>query len=218
MFENEFEKFLEKQKSSAKGMRLELLNKDMTGEKKMLKEALYPVFRSFDGMILEHEVISSTGVKIYVDVFYEPLKLAFECEGFAVHGENITRERFAFEKMRVRTLVIMGYKYVPFTWDELDKKPDACRRAVYELIGRYGGAKEKQSEKLTLQERELLLSFIQLNRPVKASDACQCLGIRRKAGSNLLRKMAARDLLVAAETNRARVHSYLLHERIWDLI
>ncbi|MCD9023040.1 hypothetical protein [Cohnella silvisoli] len=28
--------------------------------------------------------------QVYIDVYYEPLAIAFECEGFVVHAEKIT--------------------------------------------------------------------------------------------------------------------------------
>jgi hypothetical protein len=137
MFEQEFARFLEEQKKSASGLRLEQLQKDNMGEKKLLEAVLWPVFKSFDGFTLEYELVSTSGVRIFIDAFYEPLGFAFESEGFAVHAGNIPRDRFSFEKMRARTLAAYRYEYIPFSWDELDKKPDACRRSVYELRGIY---------------------------------------------------------------------------------
>jgi hypothetical protein len=49
MFEEEFEKFLKEQKRNASGLRLEQLNKDLTGEKK-LAEVIWPIFKSFEGI------------------------------------------------------------------------------------------------------------------------------------------------------------------------
>jgi hypothetical protein len=115
MFEKEFNEFLETQRKSANGLRLEQLQKDLTGEKKLIKEVLYPVFQSFEGLVMESELISSAGVRIFIDVLYEPLGFAFESEGFGAHAENITRDRFTFERMRIRTMVMHGYKYLPFT-------------------------------------------------------------------------------------------------------
>lgn len=65
--------------------------------------------------------------------------MIFECDGYVPHVELMTRDRFSFERMRVRSFALIGYKYIPFSRDEMDKKPEMCRRAVYELIGRYGG-------------------------------------------------------------------------------
>lgn len=126
-FEQEFELFLKEQQRTAKGQRLELLKKDLIGEKKLLREIIWPVLKSFRGIILEYELVSASGVKIYIDIFYEPLGLAFESEGYVAHAENITRDRFSFERARVRTIAMYGYKYIPFSWDELNKKPDACQ-------------------------------------------------------------------------------------------
>ena len=112
MFEDDYSRFLDEQRASASGQRLENLQKDLIGEKKRIKEVLWPVLKSFDGLSMEHELVSTTGVKIYVDVFYEPLGIAFESEGFVVHAENITRNRFLFERMRIRTLAMYGYKYI----------------------------------------------------------------------------------------------------------
>ena len=156
MFELEFAKFLDEQRRTATGTRLERLHKDLIGEKKMLETAIWPVLKSFEGLILEYEVISLSGVKIYIDAFYAPIAAAFESEGFVYHADNITRDRFDFERMRVRTMMMYGYKYVPFTWDELEKKPEVCRRTVYELLGRFAMTEGKAYNELTVQEREVL--------------------------------------------------------------
>ena len=108
MFEVEFDKFVERQKKTANLQRLEQLNKDLTGTVVMFKNVLWPVFRSFDGFILEHEIQTSSGVKLYIDAFHEYLKFGFESEGYVPHAQNITRDRFNFERMRVRTMSAYG--------------------------------------------------------------------------------------------------------------
>lgn len=170
IFEREFSIFLEKQKQSASGLRLEQLQKDLVGEKKMLAALIWPVFQSFEDFVLEYEVITPSGVRIFIDVFYEPLRLAFESEGFAVHAELITRDRFSFERMRVRTMAAYGYKYIPFTWDELDKKPEACRRFLYELLGRYSGVTRAGVEAQSIQENEVIRQAVCLNRTFRRAD------------------------------------------------
>jgi hypothetical protein len=105
-------------------------------------------------------------VRIFVDVFYGPLGLAFESEGYVSHAGNITRDRFSFEKKRVRTIGIYGYKYIPFSWDELEKKPDECRRSVYEYLGRFSSGHGIAYEELTVYEREVLRFAVCLNRPL----------------------------------------------------
>ncbi|MFF2888826.1 hypothetical protein [Paenibacillus sp. NPDC057967] len=122
LFEKQFEVFLESQRTKASARRLEMLERDLTGTIKLLREVIWPIFRSFDGFELEYEMRSPNGVTMFIDVFYQPYCIAFECDGYSAHVEMITRERFNFEKSRVRSMLLKGYAYVPFSWDELDKK------------------------------------------------------------------------------------------------
>ncbi|MFC5467762.1 hypothetical protein ACFPPD_03460 [Cohnella suwonensis] len=63
--------------------------------------------------------------------------ILLEAEGFVAHVENITLARLDFGKMRVRSMGTLGILYVPFNFDEMDKKTEACRRQLYgELNGR----------------------------------------------------------------------------------
>jgi hypothetical protein len=213
MFEKEFNEFLETQRKSASGLRLEQLQKDLTGEKKLIKEVLYPVFQSFDGLVMESELISSTGVKIFIDVLYEPLWFAFESEGFVAHAENITRDRFTFERMRVRSMVMHGYKYIPFTWDELDKKSDACRRSVFELLGRFSSTAGIAHKELTISEREVLRYSFRLNRPLRLEDACYCLKMRPQATRQVLLKLVEKKLIKPLNKGTIRFHEYALEEK-----
>lgn len=61
MFEKEIEEFLKAQARSARGRRLEMLQSDLTGTKKLLGSVLLPVLKNFDGVTLEFEMMSTTG-------------------------------------------------------------------------------------------------------------------------------------------------------------
>lgn len=69
MFEKLFEVYLNEQKRSANGRRLEMLQRNLTGEIKLLKEVLWPVLGSFDGLEMEHEMIGMSGVRIFGDFY-----------------------------------------------------------------------------------------------------------------------------------------------------
>jgi hypothetical protein len=213
MFEDEFNKFMEAQRKSASGLRLEQLHKNLTGEKKLIKEVLYPVLQSFDGLVMESELVSLSGVKIFIDVLYKPLGFAFESEGFGAHAENITRDRFDFERMRVRTMVAHSYKYIPFSWDELDIKPDACRRSVFELLGRFSSTAGIVHEELTIFEREILRYAFRLNRPLRLDDACYCLQMRPQATRQVLLKLIEKKLISPLNKGTLRFHEYVIEEK-----
>jgi hypothetical protein len=218
MFEEQYGKFLEEQRRSASGVRLEHLQKDLTGEKKLLNEVLWPVLKSFDGLIMEHEIVSMSGVRIYIDVFYEPLKLAFESEGYIAHAENITRDRFSFERMRIRTMLTYGYKFIPFSWDELDKKPEACRRSVYEIIGRITSIREHGHSHLLVNEREVIRYALGLNRPIRLNDVCQCLQLGPEAARAILRRLLEKKLIKSIGNGMLRHHKYLLEDGVIDYL
>jgi hypothetical protein len=213
MFEREFEKLLNSQRQSAKGVRLEQLQKDLIGEKKLLKEVLWPVLKSFEGIILEHELISTTGVRIYIDACYEPLGIAFESEGYVAHAESITRDRFNFERMRIRTILIYGYKYVPYSWDELDKRSEACRRFMYELLGRFTTSTGFVLEALTVSEREVLRYALRLNRLLRLKDACYCLQWGPRASRRVLLKLVEKKMIRPLEPDKQRNHAYVLEQK-----
>ena len=213
MFEQAFDRFLKEQQRQASGQRLEMLRRDMTGTKKLLESTLWPVLKTFDGMTLEYEMTSASGVKIYGDVYVAQLDAVFESEGFVVHAENITRDRFSFERMRVRAMVMYGHKYIPFTWDEMDKKPEMCQRTVFELLGRFGGSTQSgDGDRLSVNERELLRYALRLGRPVTLADARWCLGMSKGSCIGLFKKLVEKKVLAPYRGDRQRVYAYLVQD------
>lgn len=210
MFEREFKRFVEEQKGGAVGRRLEMLEKDMIGEEKLFKEVLWPVFGSFKGFVMQYELVTLTGVMIYVDAFYEPYRIAFESEGFVAHAENISRDRFDFERNRVRTMASRGVTYYPYTWDELNKKPEACRSALYEFLGKY---RNSVDDGLSLYEREVVRNAYLLGRTVRVADVCEWIGRNPNVGRNVIKSMIAKSLLKPKKTDRTRHHEFQLGER-----
>jgi very-short-patch-repair endonuclease len=208
--ESEFDRLWTEQMRSARGQRLEMLRKDKTGERKLFDEVLRPVFGTTDGLVMEYELTSTSGVKIYMDFYFEQMRCAIESDGYAVHAENITRDRFAFERMRIRTMAMYGIRYIPFAWDELDKKPEACRRSLYELLGRNSANPSDAYRQLTVYERELIRSALRLNRPFRMEDVCHCLQIGHIAGRRVLRGMLEKKLIESTKTSFVRLHEFRL--------
>lgn len=212
-FEEAWDLFLQREIQSAAGKRLELLQGDLVGVKKMFQTVLWPVFQTFDGFMLEYEVKSLSGVKIYIDAFYIPLQFAFEAEGFVVHAENITRDRFNFERMRVRTFASYGYKFMPFSWDELDKQSERCRRNVYEMLGKYTVTDDRAFRDLSVYEREIMRYALRLLRPFGLEDVCFCLGLGKDRSRAVLRTMLGKELVTPHGRGRQKIRLYELTER-----
>ncbi|MBO9606469.1 MAG: MarR family transcriptional regulator [Paenibacillaceae bacterium] len=209
---------MEQQMREASGQRLEMLKRDKTGEKKLFEAVLWPVLKSFDGIRMEHELISITGVKIYLDTFISQFGIISECDGFVPHAELMTRERFMFERMRMRTIALYGYTYLPFSKDELDKQPEMCRRSLYEWIGRFGGGVGGGLAALSANERELLRFAIRANRPFRLRDAREYLLIGKIAIVNATKKLIAMKLLHPCGISPQRQHYYMADEQAYRFL
>lgn len=218
MFEKQFEIYFEEQKRLATPRRLEMLRKNLTGEIKLLKEILWPVIGSFDDLVMEYEMISLTGIRIYGDFFYKVFRIIFECEGFVSHAEMITRDRFDFEKMRIRTFADNSYIFYPFSWDDLDKRPEVCRRALYALLGKLGSSGGMTQFDLTVYEREVLRYALRLNRPIEWKDAAYFLQAGRSTSIRLLRILWDKGLIRPEGESVHRIHSFVLEDKARGLL
>lgn len=214
MYKSQYEKLLKEQMKRATGMRLEQLKKHGEGERKLVEDILLPVLKSTKGIILEKEMVTLSGVKAYIDAYYEPLRFGFEGEGFVSHAENITRPRFDFEKQKIRSMAAFGIPYVPFTWDDMDKRPDMCRKTLYEMLGRYSGGFTDSYREVSLYEREVIRYGLRLGRPIRMKDVCECLQSGQDFCRSILLKMIDKKLLKPKNENLKRHHEYVLADDV----
>ena len=212
MFEKEFAKYLEEQKRTASPRRLERLNDDLTGTYVMFKSVLWPIFKSFDGFTLEYELKGSSGARIYVDAFHESYGFCFESEGFVPHAQNITRDRFSFERRRVRTIAAYKYIYVPFAWDELDKNPELCQRTVYEIMGLHGDHRLIATTTLSVAEREIMRNARFLNRDFRLADVNAWLQVSANTSRKAIKGLIEKRIIQPVSESQRRIHKYRLEE------
>lgn len=224
LFVEQFERFHEEQKRQANPRRLEMLSGDISGTIKMFQSTLWPVFQTFDGFELEYEIVGPNGIRIFIDAYYRPLSIGFECEGFVAHVEKITRERHSFERSRVRTMLLNRCLYVPFSYDELDKKSSYCRSFVYEILAMHGwgaggqGASRDSGITIDMYEREVIRHATWLNRPIRVKDVCDCLGRKEKFSHRIVQSLVAKEFLAPANLSAQRVHSYVLLPKAWHYL
>jgi len=213
MFEEMYQAFWEEQVRHASGQRLEMLHRDLTGTKKMLEMVLFPVFGTLDGLVLEHEMSSLSGVTIFGDVYHHALRIVFEEEHFVTHAEKITRDRFSFERVRARSAANMGLIYYPYSRDELEKKAPFCQRNLYELIGRAAKLDATGLLQLPVYEREVLRCALLRNEPFGIADACEWLQLKEDTCRKILRSLESKKLLVAIGGSKQRCHKFKVTER-----
>ncbi|CAN7427399.1 hypothetical protein LJR153_002804 [Paenibacillus sp. LjRoot153] len=179
-----------------------MFQRDLTGTKKLLEEALLPVLGSLDGLVLEYEMTSLSGVKIYGDVFHPKIRTVFEEDSFVTHAEKITRDRFSFERARTRSVAILGYTYFPYSRDELERKPSFCQRNLYGLIGRIGNVEGAGLLQLPVYEREVLRFSLLGNKPFRVTDVSTWLQLKSETCRKVLRDLEAKGLVYPTRKNR----------------
>ncbi|MEX1031316.1 MAG: hypothetical protein WDZ91_14915 [Paenibacillaceae bacterium] len=218
MFEQEYEVFWKEQVNEAGGQRLEMLQRDLTGTKKLLDKVLLPVCGSFKGLILEYEMMSLSGAKIYGDVFHSVLRIVFEEDHFVTHAEKVTRDRFSFERARVRSVATLGYTYFPYSRDELEKKPDFCQRNLYEMIGRIGNVEGAGIYHLPVYEREIVRCAMFHYQPFSLADVSEWLLLKRETCRKVIRDLELKGLVHAMGGGLTRCHEFKLTEKAITLM
>ncbi|MCD9023213.1 hypothetical protein [Cohnella silvisoli] len=218
MFEKEYEGFWKEQVRGAGGQRLEMLQRDLTGTKKLLEMVLQPVLGSFKGLVLEYEMVSLSGVKIYGDVFHPLLRTVFEEDNYVTHAEMITRDRFSFERARARSVAALGYTYFPYSRDELEKKPDFCQRNLYELIGRIGNAEGVGLRQLPVYEREVIRFSLLYNKPFQLADVSVWLQLKKETCRKVLRDLESKGLVYSIGGGMTRCHEFMITEKAVSLL
>lgn len=216
-FERMWGPFLQEQKKGAKGQRLAKLQEDLTGTKMLMKAVVWPVFQTFEDLSLEHEVRTRSGSRIYVDVFHTRLRIAFEEEHYVTHAELVTRDRYNFERFRVRSLANRRIVYYPYSRDELVKKPDLCRQELHELIGSLGNMEGSGLMDLPVYEREVIRCVALASGSFRLADVASWLRVDKRTGKKVIDSMESKQLIKRVGGGALRVHAFALEEKAWML-
>lgn len=211
MFEKEFEELYRKQLSEAVGQRRENLEGELYGTKKML-EVLYPVLRTLDGVVLEYEMTSLSGVKIYADALLSNWRLILEEEHFITHAQNFARKRFSFERARARSVGVLGYTYFPYGRDELETNPDECRRDLTAFIQASSSIANSVYMQLSVKERETLRAALTAIKPMGLEYLSNWLNLSDDASSKVARSLVSKGLLDKHGGGERRCHEFVLSE------
>ena len=203
-FEEEFERFLEEQKAAATGQRGEMLSRNLTGTKLLLKHLLLPVFGKSDGMVLEYEMKGPMGVSVFGDVGLPWLRLIVEEDYYITHAEKVTRDRFSFERARARSVAVNGFIYFPYSRDELEKRPEECQRSLYELLGKIGTKEGTGLMKLPVYEREVLRCAWLRRETFRLGHVSEWLLLGKETSRKIITEMQKKELIcsVGGSSNR----------------
>ncbi|SIR54708.1 hypothetical protein SAMN05880570_4151 [Paenibacillus sp. RU4T] len=216
LMDTTIENFIVCQRESAKGQRQEMLGKDLHGTILLLRNVIMPIFGSLEGFQLEYEFAGPGGYRFFADVYYEPLRMIIECDGYVPHVELMTRDRFSLDRQRLRCMALGGYLFVPFSRDELEKKPDSCKRSIYELLGRYDQSAGGM-QRLDPRERELIRHAAR-GGLFTMTEAGLWLQVGKSAARRRVRKMMDDGWIVPEHIGKTRIHRYRLGEKGLQLL
>jgi hypothetical protein len=217
-FEEEFEKLLEVQKAAATGQRSEMLNRNLTGTKLLMKNLLLPVFGKSDGMVLEYEMTGPSGVKIFGDVGLPSLRLIVEEDHFITHAEKVTRDRFSFERARARSVAVNLFIYFPYSRDELEKRPEESQRSLYELLGKLGTKEGTGLMKLPVYEREVLRCAWLRGQTFRLGDVSEWLLLGRETCRKIIWEMQKKELVCSVGGGPKRCYEFHITEKSLQLL
>lgn len=216
VFEAQCTAFWQEQMQTAEGQRRENIMEKFSGTKLLLKAVIWPVFQSFDELVLEHEMKSLAKVYMYVDVFHTGWGIAFEEDNFITHAEKVSRGRFSFERRRARSVGARGKVYFPYSRDELVKTPELCRSDLLELLDFLGSMQGSRLLELPPREREVIRCAKGLGMPFRRADVEAWLWMKPDACSRLLHSMEKEGLVARVAGGEHRAHAYELTEKAWS--
>jgi hypothetical protein len=211
VFEEEYGVLYKRQLTKARGQRLEMLERDLSGTKKML-DVLYPVIGSLEGIDLEYEMVFLSGVRIYGDAFIRALGTVLEEENYITHAENISRKRFSFERARARSVAAFGFAYFPYGRDELEQQPDACRRDLQELIALKATNREAGFLNLPVFEREVLRLAVLCLKPFGLPELSEWLQLQKEATSKIAKSLISKGLIYRVGGGEHRCHEFSISD------
>lgn len=219
-FEKDYAQWMERHLTSRSGERLRRLREGHKyGEKLFLSQAWYPAIGNFDDLHPEYEVFDYQDGNRYLDHAFirYPYKIDWETDAYGTHWSKISRKQYDDGLERQNQIVLDGWKVFRFSVDQLNEQPRKCQQFIQQVMGRLYSGSMKPALQLSLKEREIVRMAVRLNRPTKATDVCNLLGIGRKQASGLLKSLAFHAVLAPASGSE-RVRTYRLGTRIGDFL
>ena len=210
-FEEAYEAFI--QRHTDKGSKSRLLQlKEGHGhaEKLFLLKVWWPAFGNFDNLYPEYEVVDFKDGKRYLDFAYIRafIKIVFEIDGYGPHWQNMSRRKFADDRMRQNHLVIDGWIVIRFAYDDVAENPRQCQQVLQQLMGRWMDSRFSGLE-LDHVEKEIIRIGIRTDGIMKFKDIRSHLGVSEKTTRKILKGMIDKNVLRPA-SGKHRIHSYEL--------
>lgn len=166
------------------------------GEKLLLENVWWPLFRSLDHLHPEYEVIDWNRRSQFLDLAFLPPygRFGLECDGFQSHVKDMDREKFSYSLNRDTYLTANGWTMIHFSFDDVKERPELCRMLLQMVLGPYLIRAEKESP-LEPAEKEVLRLAWSLGRPIRPKDVTDRLKVNYRTARKWLQSLVAKGML-----------------------
>ncbi|RED51715.1 hypothetical protein DFP95_14010 [Cohnella lupini] len=115
--------------------------------------------------------------------------------------------------MKIRSVGGYRFTYLPYTWDELDKRPELCLRSFYEQLGNYRTTDNKEFHALSVYQREVLRYLLTSSGPVLVADIRRYLHLSSVPCRKILLEMTEQNLIKPIGGGAQRYHEFDIEEK-----
>ena len=207
------------------GERKGRLERKRYAETLFLRKVWWPIFRGFEGLHPEYEVLDWRGKPYYADFVWLPETacLAFEVKGYGPHVTEMDRRGYCEELNRETFLQGLGFRVVSIPHDDVENRSTVVQSLVRMVASRYQAAVESTG-RVSLHEKEILLFACKLGGSVKGVDVARHLAVSHRTAVWYLQGLCTEGMMEAlrAGPSGRRVTEYRIVEgglnglRLWS--
>jgi DNA-binding MarR family transcriptional regulator len=197
------------------------LERKRYAESLFLRKIWWPIFRSFDDLHPEYEVLDWRGKSYFVDFIWTPgtVMLAFEVKGYGPHVTEMDRRGYCEELNRETFLQGLGYRVISIPHDDVVSRPEVIIALLRLVLGRYQTI-HSPMPRLSLIEIEILRLGCKLAGPLRGVDAARHLKVSRRTAVRYLNRLCACGVMEALRTGATeeRVTAYRIRDEGFQLL
>lgn len=195
------------------GERLRRLKKGhQFGEKLFLEKVWWPMQGHFRHLHPEYEIVDFMGNRRFIDVAFvrQPIKIAFEVDGFGPHWRDMSRKDFADQLVRHMQLLMDGWLVVRISRDDLTDRPRLWQQMIMQLLGMFFNGEERPGL-LTPEEKAICKLALGLDRPIKLKDVEQLLSCAYRTARSRVARLQDKQWLIPAGKGAERIHAWTIN-------
>ena len=165
-------------------------------EQLFLRNVIWPLKGTLDGIHPEYEVPDWRGRSYFADYMWEIglVKLIIEIKGFRSHVQDMDRAKYSNELNRETFLHAMGYPVISFAYDDVEQRPELCIMLLRMVLSRYS-PEEMPVSRAILAEKDVIRYAIQSVQPIRPKDVAERYRIDLKTAVAMLRRLSEKGWL-----------------------